>query len=105
MEKERISAQVINLHTIKPIDKQAIINAAKKTGAIITCEEHTVLGGLGGAVCEVLSQFQPIPVSIIGIQNRFGESGEADELFKFFKLTPLDLVKTAREILTKKNKK
>jgi len=105
LKKEGIGAQVINMHTIKPIDKKAIISAARKTGLIVTCEEHTVLGGLGGAVCEVISQYQPVPVKIIGIQDRFGESGEAEKLFKFFKLTSLDLAKAAREILTKKNKK
>jgi transketolase len=106
LEKEGINAQVINMHTIKPLDKETIIRAAKGTQAIITCEEHTVLGGLGGAVSEILSQTYPVPVRIIGTQDRFGESGEPDELFKLFKLTPKDLAKTAREMVSnKKNRK
>ncbi|MFH1856271.1 MAG: transketolase family protein [Candidatus Omnitrophota bacterium] len=105
LEKKGISAQVINMHTIKPIDREAIIGAAKKTGAIVTCEEHSVIGGLGSAVCEVLSQTCPVPVKIVGVEDRFGESGEAEELFEYFGLTRENLVKTAKELLAaKKNR-
>lgn len=105
LEKKGISAQVINMPTIKPLDRKVVIQAAQKTRAVITCEEHSVIGGLGSAVCETLSQECPVPVKLIGIQDRFGESGEPDDLFKFFKLTSFDLIKAAKEILAEKNKK
>ncbi|HJC58251.1 MAG TPA: transketolase family protein [Candidatus Eisenbergiella intestinipullorum] len=75
-----ISAEVINIHTIKPLDTELIVKSAKKTGKVVTAEEHTVLGGLGGAVCEALSEQAPTPVLRIGINDRFGESGTASEL-------------------------
>lgn len=104
LEKEGISVHVINMHTVKPLDKEAVISAAKKTKAIITCEEHTVLGGLGGAVCEVICQNYPVPVKIIGVEDRFGESGKAEELFQALKLTAADLVVAGREMMAKKVK-
>ena len=75
-----ISAEVINIHTIKPLDTELIVKSAKKTGKVVTAEEHTVIGGLGGAVCEALSEKAPTPVLRIGINDVFGESGTAAEL-------------------------
>ena len=75
-----ISAEVINIHTIKPLDTELIVNSAKKTGKVVTAEEHTIIGGLGGAVCEALSEKAPTPVLRIGINDVFGESGTAAEL-------------------------
>ena len=75
-----ISAEVINIHTIKPLDTELIVNSAKKTGKVVTAEEHTIIGGLGGAVCEALSEKAPAPVLRIGINDVFGESGTAAEL-------------------------
>ena len=75
-----ISAEVINIHTIKPLDAELIVNSAKKTGKVVTAEEHTIIGGLGGAVCEALSEKAPTPVLRIGINDVFGESGTAAEL-------------------------
>jgi transketolase len=80
LEEKGISARVINIHTIKPIDKEAVIQAAKETKAIVTLEEHQVQGGFGSAVAEVLVQNHPVPVKMIGMQDRFGESGEPEEL-------------------------
>jgi transketolase len=86
--KERgIHTRVLNMHTIKPIDRNAIIQAAKDTGMIITAEEHQVTGGLGGAVAEVVSQFHPVPVRFIGMPDCFGESGNPMELMQKFGLT------------------
>lgn len=99
LEKQGISARVINLHTIKPIDKEALIKAAKETGAIVTAEEHTVSGGLGGAVAEVLVENFPVPVRMVGMKDRFGESGEAKELMKYFGLSHESLVTAALEVL------
>ena len=80
LEENGISARVINIHTIKPIDKDTIIKAAKETKAIVTLEEHQVMGGFGSAVAEVLAENYPVPVKMIGMQDRFGESGEPEEL-------------------------
>ncbi|MBU1613781.1 transketolase family protein, partial [bacterium] len=85
--------RVINMSTIKPIDKQAIIQAAKETGAIVTAEEHTIIGGLGSAVAEVLAENIPTPVKMIGVRDTFGCSGSPEELMKHFKLTKEDIAR------------
>ncbi len=86
-----IHARVLNMHTIKPIDKEAIIKAARETGKIVTAEEHQVTGGLGSAVAEVLARHFPVPVHFIGMPDCFGESGRPDELMKKFGLTSKDI--------------
>lgn len=80
LEADGISAEVINIHTIKPLDTELIIASAQKTGKIVTVEEHSIIGGLGGAVCEALSEKNPVPVLRIGVEDTFGESGPAKEL-------------------------
>lgn len=92
-----ISARVLNMHTIKPIDKEAIIRAARETGRIITAEEHQVTGGLGGAVAEVVSAHFPVPVHIIGMPDSFGESGKPAELMEKYGLTSRAIQKTILE--------
>jgi transketolase len=82
-----VQVRVLNMHTIKPIDKEAIIKAAKETGRIITAEEHQITGGLGGAVAEVVSQYYPVPVHFIGMPDCFGESGRPEELMEKYGLT------------------
>lgn len=104
LEKENISARVINLHTIKPIDKDIIIKAAKETGAIVTAEEHAIAGGMGSAVSEVLAQAWPVPMEFIGVKDRFGESGDPKELFKLFGLTRDDIVKAVKKVISRKDK-
>ena len=99
LAREDVQARVINLHTIKPIDRAKLIAAAKETGAIVTAEEHTVVGGLGSAVAEVLIQTHPVPMRFIGVEDRFGTSGDPAELLKAFHLMPEDVVKAAREVL------
>ncbi len=81
-----VSAEVINIHTIKPLDKELIAASAKKTGKVVTAEEHSIIGGLGGAVCEALSETCPVPVLRIGVKDVFGESGPAAELIKKYQL-------------------
>ena len=81
-----IDAKVINIHTIKPLDEELIVAAAKETGKVVTVEEHSIIGGLGGAVCECLSEKAPVPVKRIGINDVFGESGPAVELVKKYGL-------------------
>ena len=80
LEKDGISAKVINIHTIKPLDEELVVSAAKETGKVVTVEEHAVIGGLGSAVCDTLSQKAPTKVLKIGINDVFGESGPAVEL-------------------------
>ena len=87
LSKRGVSAEVINIHTIKPIDKEAIIESAKKTGLVVTAEEHQVAGGLGSAVAEVLSEFQPTKICFVGMRDHFGESGEPAELMYNYGMT------------------
>lgn len=103
LKEKGITARVINLHTPKPIDKDAIIKAARETGAVLTIEEHTIYGGMGSAVAEVLVQNCPVPMKLMGIDDEFGESGEPDELYEHFGLTRDDIVREA-EVLFKKKK-
>ncbi len=99
LSKDGITARVINLHTIKPIDRAILLAAARDTGAIVTAEEHSVVGGLGSAVAEVLVQEHPVPMRFVGVQDRFGTSGDPAELLKAFHLMPEDLVAAAKEVL------
>ncbi|HDM37946.1 MAG TPA: transketolase family protein, partial [Candidatus Omnitrophica bacterium] len=102
LKKEKISARVINLHTPKPIDKDVIVKAARETKAILTCEEHTIYGGLGSAVCEVISESYPVPVKMMGIKGEFGQSGEPEELMKYYHLTSNDIKIAAKELISRK---
>ena len=99
LKKENISARVINMSSIKPIDKDAIITAARETGAIVTAEEHSIIGGLGSAVCEVVAEDYRVPVQRVGVRDTFGQSGEVDELMRAYGLTDDNLVKTAKDIV------
>lgn len=99
---EGISARVINIHTIKPIDKELIIKAAKETGAIVTAEEHNIIGGLGGAVAEVLAENCPSPMIRVGVNDEFGTSGAATELLKLYGLTAENIAQKAKEAIKKK---
>ncbi len=102
LEKQGINAMVINNHTIKPLDKKTIIEAAKKTKAIVTAEEHQVHGGMGSAVAELLSEEFPVPIKFVGIKDRFGESGEPEELLEKFGCTDKDIIKAVKEVMEKK---
>ena len=86
LEKENINIRVVDVHTIKPIDKETIIKCAKETKKIITIEDHSIIGGLGTAVCEILSEEYPTKVIRMGMKDQFGKSGKADQLLKYFKL-------------------
>ncbi len=102
LEADGINARVINIHTIKPIDKDIIIKAAKETGLIITAEEHSVIGGLGSAVCDVLSENCPTKVVKIGVNDVYGHSGPAVELLKQFGLSAENIVNTVKKALENK---
>jgi len=102
LEEEGISVRVINIHTIKPIDKNIIIDAARETGAIITAEEHSIIGGLGSAVAEVLAENYPVYMERIGVQDTFGESGDGDELLKKYGLSPEKIIEAVKRIIKMK---
>ena len=104
LEKEGVGAMVVNLHTVKPLDVGAVVAAAKKTGAVVTAEEHQMFGGTGSAVAECLSQNCPVPMEIVGVRDTFGESGTADELMKKYGLSADGIVDAVRRVLTKKGK-
>ncbi|SMC23296.1 transketolase [Clostridium acidisoli DSM 12555] len=97
LKQEGLDVRVINIHTIKPIDAEIIVKAAKETGIIITAEEHSIIGGLGSAVAEVTSENFPVPVIRVGIKDVFGESGKADELLKAYGLTAQDIVSAVKK--------
>lgn len=99
LAKSGIEARVIDMHTIKPIDKDAIISAAKDIGKIVTAEEHSIIGGLGGAVCEVVSQECPCKVGLVGQMDIYGESGKPDQLRAKYGMTADDIVKKVKEVI------
>lgn len=102
LEKTGISAAVINIHTIKPIDKEAIVEAAKETGAIVTAEEHSVLGGFGAAVAEAVCENYPVPVLRVGVEDAFGRSGPALEVLDIFGLNADNIIEKAKKAVAMK---
>lgn len=99
---EGISARVLDIHTIKPLDEKIIIKAAKETGAIVTCEEHNIFGGLGSAVAEVLVKNIPVPMEMVGIEDKFGKSGKPADLVPMYGLAPENIVEKAKAVLKRK---
>lgn len=99
LEKQGINAELINIHTIKPIDKELIVSSAQKTGAVVTVEEHSIIGGLGSAVAEVVCQYSPVKMKLIGINDVFGRSGKPDDLFKLYGLDPQSIADSIRGFL------
>ena len=102
LANEGIHARVINIHTIKPIDKDIILNAACETGAIVTAEEHSVIGGLGSAVSEVVCEGRPVPVVKVGVEDKFGRSGKVPPLLEMYGLTTANIVEKAKIALSLK---
>ena len=102
LEKEGISARVVNIHTIKPLDKELICQCAKETGVIVTAEEHSVIGGLGSAVAETVTEFYPVPVVKIGVNDVYGYSGPAVELLKKFGLCAENIIEKTKYAITLK---
>ncbi len=103
LSKEGIEAEVINSHTVKPLDTETILNSVKKTKAIVTVEEHQIMGGFGSAVAEALSQHFPVPQEFIGVRDRFGESGEPDELIEALGMGVKDIKAAAIKAIKRKN--
>jgi transketolase len=102
LKKDKINARLINLHTPKPIDRECIIKAAEETGAIVTVEEHTIAGGFGSAISEVVIESCPVPLKFVGVRDRFGASGEPDELFEHFGLRAKNIVQAAKAAIVMK---
>lgn len=100
LEARGINARLINIHTIKPIDRDIIIKAAKETGRIVTVEEHNIIGGLGDAVCDVVTEECPVKVTKIGVNDRFGYSGPAKELLEIFGLCKSNIAKVVADIVS-----
>ena len=101
---EGISARVIDMHTIKPLDTELVLKAAKETGCIVTAEEHSVIGGLGSAVAEVVTETCPVPVLKVGVYDRFGMSGPANDLLDIFGLRAKDIAAKAKDAIKAKAK-
>jgi transketolase len=99
-----IDCQVLNAHTVKPLDGKTLLRAVKKTGCVVTAEEHQWQGGLAGAVAEFLGENYPVPIKRVGVRDRFGESGEPSELMKMFGLTAADIIKAVRAAVKMKNR-
>lgn len=99
LSQRGLSVRLINLHTLRPLDEEAILKAARETAGIVVCEEHSVIGGLSSSVREVVAENSPLKVISLGVKNRFGQSGEPDELLKEYNLTSIDIEKTVLKIL------
>jgi len=102
LEAEGISAEVINCHTIKPLDRTGLVASFKKTGAVVTVEEHQIIGGLHGAIAELAAQELPVPIEAIGMHDSFGESGQPDELLTKYGMTATDIVAAAKQSIERK---
>lgn len=102
LEKEGVSVMVINNHTVKPIDIETIVASAKHCGAVVTLEEHQVMAGIGSAICEVLAQYCPVPVEMVGVQDHFGESGEPTELIEKYGMGKDAIINAVRKVIARK---
>lgn len=103
LEREGIESIVLNVHTIKPLDSETILACAKETRAVVSVEEHQIIGGLGGAIAELLSQELPTPMEFIGVHDEFGQSGEAKELIEHYRLGPSHIAAAAKKVLARKS--
>jgi transketolase len=99
LEKEGISCEVINIHTIKPLDEEIILKSVKKTGKIVTAEEHNILGGLGESVSGMLAKNHPVPQEFVAVNDTFGESGTPEELMKKYKIDSVAVKEAVKRIL------
>jgi len=104
LRSEGVKASVIDMHTIKPADEEAVVKVANETEAIVTVEDHNILGGLGGAVSEIVCRHGPIPIEMIGIRDRFGESGDLRELMELYGLTARHIAAAAKRAIDRKNR-
>lgn len=104
LAKEGLDVRVVNVHTIKPLDREAVLRSAMECGAVVTAEEHQVTAGLGGAIAEVLVQEHPLPMEFVGVKDTFGGSGDPDELMEYFGLTSRHIAEAVRKVHSRKSK-
>jgi transketolase len=102
LAQQGVRARVLNLSSLKPLDWELVVDSARRTGCVVTAEEHLATGGLGSAVSEVLAEFRPTPLVRVGIRDTFGLSGKPDELLKHFGLTPEHITKAAQKVMARK---
>jgi transketolase len=102
LQEKGINAEVINIHTVKPIDKDAVVSSLTKTGCAVTVEEHNVIGGLGDAIAQVAAKYIPTPIEYVGTQDTFGESGTPKELLKKYGLDVPDIIAAAEKVFNRK---
>jgi transketolase len=102
LAKEGIKIRVINISTVKPLDQELILAAARETGAIVTAEEHNVYGGIGSAVAEIIAANEPVPIEFVGTMDKFGQSGETEELYEIYGLTSEKIVEAAKKAISRK---
>lgn len=102
LAREGTSVRVVNIHTIKPLDSKLVISCAKETGAVVSVEEHSIIGGLGSAIAEVLMENQPVPMARVGVRDTFGESGKPEELLVKYGLTPEKIIEAVKAVVRKK---
>ncbi|MBC8179519.1 transketolase family protein, partial [candidate division KSB1 bacterium] len=101
LDKEGVSARVVNMSTLKPIDKDMVIKCAEETGGIVTAEDHNIYGGLGSAVAEVLVKSKPVPMEFVGVKDTFGESGEPDELAEKYGIDQKGIIAGVNRLLAR----
>ncbi|GAB2679815.1 transketolase C-terminal domain-containing protein [Flavihumibacter cheonanensis] len=102
LEAEGLSVEIVNIHTIKPLDEEAVLTSIRKTGCAVTAEEHNVLGGLGESIARVAGQYHPVPIEMVGTQDTFGESGTPAQLLEKYGLSPDHIVAAAKKVITRK---
>lgn len=102
LQQSNISASVVNAYSVKPLDEEMLLRQAQNTGAVVSIEDHSVLGGLGGALAELYAKNHPVPMEFVGVQDTFGESGDQGELYEKYGLMPKDIVAAAKRALAKK---
>jgi transketolase len=103
LQERGISVEVINIHTVKPIDEEAILNSIRKTKCAVTAEEHNIYGGMGDAVAQVAAKHFPVPIEYIGTKDTFGESGTPTDLLKKYGMDVPDIIAAAEKVMTRKN--
>jgi transketolase len=97
-----LKIDVINLHTIKPLDEKVLLEKAKKSGAFVTVEEHQIVGGMGSAISEFISKNYPIPIEFVGVQDKFGQTGKPEELISFYQMDEASIEKAVKKVLLRK---
>ena len=103
LQAKGVSARVLNMATVRPVDTEAITQAAEETGAIVTCEEHTIFGGLGSAVAETVVQNSPVPMKLLGVPGEFAPTGSANFLLDHYGMSPQGIAENAEALIKQKN--